>query len=218
MSDEPRREILAAASRLFAAGGVGATTMAEIARRSGLQQSSLYYYFHSKEALLDALVTEANRAPLELVERIRSEGGAPAVQLYRLIRADVAALSALPYDLNELHRMAARDPRMFRRYWRERERLIAAVTEIIAAGVASGELRAIDPALSTLTILSNDEATQHWLRGDLKRASRRSRPSTVTADPTEAGRFLADLTLRGLMTRPASLEQIRRRARTLDDS
>ena len=83
--------------------------MAEIARRCGLQQSSLYYYFRNKEQLLDEIVGEANRAPLELVARVRADGGSPAVQLYRVIRADVAALCALPYDLNEIHRLAARD-------------------------------------------------------------------------------------------------------------
>ena len=36
------------------------------------------------------------------------------MQLYRVIRADVAALCALPYDLNEIHRLAARDPEAFR--------------------------------------------------------------------------------------------------------
>ena len=108
---DPRREILAAASHLFAERGVAGTTMAEIARRSGLQQPSLYYYFRSKGQLLDEIVGEANRAPLELVERVRASGGSPAVQLYRIIRADVAALCALPYDLNEIHRLAAEIPK-----------------------------------------------------------------------------------------------------------
>ena len=43
-------------------------------------------------------------------EQVRREGGPAAVQLYRIIRADVVALSALPYDLNEIHRLAGRDP------------------------------------------------------------------------------------------------------------
>ena len=37
--------------------------MAEIARRCGLQQPSLYYYFRSKGELLDEIVGEANAAP-----------------------------------------------------------------------------------------------------------------------------------------------------------
>ncbi len=121
---DPRREIVAAASQLFTERGVAGTTMAEIARRCGLQQPSLYYYFRSKGELLDEIVGEANRAPLELVARVRAAGGSPAVQLYRVIRSDVSALCALPYDLNEIHRLAARDREAFGRYWTEREQLV----------------------------------------------------------------------------------------------
>ena len=64
------RGILAAAGRLFAERGVSGTTMVEIARASGLRQSSLYYYFHNKEHVLEAIVVEANRVPLALVEQV----------------------------------------------------------------------------------------------------------------------------------------------------
>jgi AcrR family transcriptional regulator len=214
MSDagDPRDEILSVASRLFTERGVGGTTMAEIARCSGLQQSSVYYYFRNKEQVLDALVAEANRAPLELVEQVRREGGAPAVQLYRIIRADVAALSALPYDLNELHRLAARDPKGFARYWNERDRLVRAVAEVIGEGVACGELRDVDPRLAALTILSNDEATQNWMRVDTRRRA--------TLMPSLGQRavenFLAELTIRGLLCSSRDLDRVRRRADALD--
>ena len=207
---EPRDEILAVASRLFSERGVAGTTMAEIARRSGLQQSSVYYYFANKQQVLDAIVTEANRAPLALVEGVRADGGQAAVQLYRIIRADVAALSALPYDLNELHRLAARDPKGFSRYWRERERLIAAVAAVVADGVASNELREVDPELTSLTILSNDEATQNWLRAGTHA------PSSPIDAAHAIGTFLADLTIRGLLVAPRELDRVRRAADAFD--
>lgn len=209
---DARNEILAVASRLFAERGVDATTMAEIARRSGLQQSSLYYYFGSRAEVLGAVVAEANRAPLELVERVRGEGGAPSVQLYRIIRADVIALSALPYDLNELHRLAAREARTFARYWKEREQLIAGVGAVVAAAIAAGELLEADPRLVALTLLSNDEATQNWMR----HAPRRNATDPGAGGPFAVGTFLADLALRGLLVRPQQLDTIRRRADALD--
>src|SRR4029450_997192 len=92
---DPRRGIVAAASQLFTERGVAGTTMAEIARQCGLQQPSLYYYFRSKGELLDEIVSEANRAPLELVTRVRAAGGSPAGQRYRVIRTDVRAVCAL---------------------------------------------------------------------------------------------------------------------------
>ena len=87
------------------------TTMAEIARRSGLQQSSLYYYFRNKEQR--ARRDRGGGEPGAARARRRgcgADGGPPAVQLYRIIRADVVALCALPYDLNEIHRLAGPRP------------------------------------------------------------------------------------------------------------
>jgi TetR/AcrR family transcriptional regulator len=210
---DPRDEILAVASRLFSERGVAATTMAEIARRSGLQQSSVYHYFGNKEQVLGAIVAEANRAPLELVKRIRADGATPVVQLYRIIRADVAALCALPYDLNELHRLAARDPKTFARYWKEREQLHGAVAEVVREGVEAEELREVDAQLAALTVMSNDEATQNWMRHDPRR---KARPGSGGGGPYAIGTFLADLTVRGLLSAPRDLERVRRSADALD--
>ena len=192
--------------------------MAEIARRSGLQQSSVYHYFGNKEQVLGAIVAEANRAPLELVKRIRADGATPVVRLYRIIRADVAALCALPYDLNELHRVAARDPKTFARYWKEREQLHGAVAEVVSEGVEAGELRVVDPRLAALTVMSNDEATQNWMRHDPRRKGNTTNGSVDTGSggPYAIGTFLADMTLRGLLATPRDLEKIRRSADALD--
>ena len=204
------------AARLFAERGVSGTSMAEIARRSGLQQSSLYYYFRNKEQVLDEVVAEANRAPLALVARVRRDGGPAAVQLYRIIRADVMALSALAYDLNEVHRLAARDPTAFRRYWRERGRLVDEVTAVITDGVTAGELRDVDPRLTALTILSNDEATQNWMRAPGPGRGRTGEAQLGPGAPHAVGAFLADLTVRSLLTDPERLDHARREADRLD--
>ena len=218
LDGEPRAEILAVATRLFAERGVTASTMAEIARRSGLQQSSLYYYFRNKEQVLDEIVAEANRAPLALVEQVRADGGALAVQLYRIIRADVMALCALPYDLNEVHRLAARDPASFDRYWRERDRLVSEVAAVIADGTARGELRDVEPRIAALTVLANDEGTQNWMRaGERGRARPAAGPSRAgLGGPHAVGSFLADLTVRGLLVESGRLESIRNLADALD--
>jgi AcrR family transcriptional regulator len=211
---DARDQILAAASRLFAERGVAGTTMAEIARQSGLQQPSLYYYFRSKGQLLDELVAEANRAPLELVARVRAEGGDVAVQLYRIIRSDVVALSGLPYDLNELHRLAGRDPDAFARYWDERRALADQLAKLVEAGVERGELREVDPRVTALTVLANDEGTQNWLRSP--GPARRAGATPPAASAHAVGGFLADLVVRGLLSAPRELERVRRAADTLD--
>ncbi|MCU1457224.1 MAG: amtR [Actinomycetia bacterium] len=216
-SGDPRSEILAAAGRLFAERGVGGTTMVEIARASGLRQSSLYYYFRNKGHVLEAIVVEANRVPLRMIEQVREAGGPAPVQLYRIIRADVAALSSLPYDLNEIHRLAGRDPETFTRYWEEREQLVDAVTQVIRAGIDAGELRQMHPRLAALTILSNDEGTQNWLRVAGGPTARDASATRAGLGGTHAiGGFLADLVVRGLLVDASTIDGVRQAADGLD--
>jgi AcrR family transcriptional regulator len=53
-SSNKREAVLAAAVRCFAAGGLAGSGMREIARAAGLTEGTLYHYFPSKDALIDA--------------------------------------------------------------------------------------------------------------------------------------------------------------------
>jgi TetR/AcrR family transcriptional regulator len=162
--DDPRETIVEAASALFAAHGVEGVTMAQIAERSGLQQSSIYYWFRSKSDILASILERVNRVPLSIVERERTAAGPLAERLHRLVREDVLTLCGFPFDINEIHRLARRAPEDFAAYWQERERLDDEVEALIAEGVASGELRPVDPRLAARSLLAADEATQNWFR------------------------------------------------------
>ncbi|HEX7135120.1 MAG TPA: TetR/AcrR family transcriptional regulator [Iamia sp.] len=162
--DDPREVIVAAASALFAAHGVEGVTMAQIAEGSGLQQSSIYYWFRSKSDILASILERVNRVPLSIVERERTTEGPLAERLHRLVREDVLTLCGFPFDINEIHRLARRAPEEFAAYWDERRHLDGEVEALIAEGVASGELRPVDPRLAARSLLAADEATQNWFR------------------------------------------------------
>src|SRR3954454_5166438 len=49
-----REDVLAAAVSCFAAHGLAGTGMRDIARAAGLTEGTLYHYFASKDALIDA--------------------------------------------------------------------------------------------------------------------------------------------------------------------
>jgi AcrR family transcriptional regulator len=201
---DPVEDILRAAGRLFGEQGVDRTTMTKLAAAVGLRQSSLYYYFSSKEEVVAALVRRANVVPLELVARIEVEGGPPPVRLYRFVRADVIALCELPFDINEIHRIAARDPEGFADYWQERRTLERRLGRLVRAGVADGSFRNVDARLTALTVLSNDEGTQNWFRLGTRRS------------PAAVGAALADLVVAGLLADPAALDGVRAAADRLD--
>jgi TetR/AcrR family transcriptional regulator len=201
---DPTDLILAAASRLIGLLGVDGTAMSRIAAEAGLKQSSLYYYFHRKEEIVAALVARANVVPLELARRITDEGAPAAVQIYRFVRADVVALCALPFDINEIHRIAARDTAGFADYWTERATLEGLIEAWVRQGIGDGELREVDPVLTAMTILSNDEGVQNWFRLGTGR------------EPRTVGAAVADLVVGGLVAAPSRLERIRRSADRAD--
>ena len=178
-------EILAAAGRLFGVDGVEGTTMARLAAEVGLGQSSLYYYFRSREDVVAALVARANIVPLELIEAIAGTDGTAAAKLHCFVCGDVEALCALPFDINEIHRIAARDRRRFEDYWRERSALERRLSALLREGVATGELRAVDVRLTTLHVLAGDEGTQNWYR--LQASARAAKVALALADITVAG-------------------------------
>jgi AcrR family transcriptional regulator len=179
------------------------TTMAQIAKAAGLQQSSLYYYFRSKEEILATIVAKANLVPLALARQVRDEPLEPAVRLWRFVAGDVVALCTLPFDINEVHRYASRDRQRFAAYWHERRTLQASLAAIVREGIAEGTLRDLNPRLVGLTLMSNDEAVQNWFRHD-------TRP---IRDPDRIGAAIADLAVGGLLVQPADIERIGRLAR-----
>jgi AcrR family transcriptional regulator len=210
-SDLPvAEEIVAEASRLFARHGVAATTMADIAAAAGLQVSSLYYYFGSKHEILETIVGEVNRLPRAALADARATHEDPATSLHAFIRADAAVICRFPYDINEIHRLAAEDDTEFARYWSERQQLHDDVQDLVADGITAGVLIDVDPQLTALTILANDEASQNWFRPvGARRLAGRGGESSERYGPEDVGAYLADMTVRALLRDPAELPRIR---------
>jgi TetR/AcrR family transcriptional regulator len=201
-ADDPREGIVAAASALFAAAGIEAVTMAQIAEQAGLQQSSIYYWFKSKSEILASILERVNRIPLAIVERERAAAGPVAVRIHRLVREDVLALCGFPFDINEIHRLAQRSPDDFPAYWDERRRLDDEVEALVAEGVTSGELRDVDAGLAARTLLAADEATQNWFRS----------ADGAGYDAQAIAAHVADVAVAGLLADPAVVAAVREAA------
>ena len=214
---DARSDIVRAAASLFAERGVQVVTMAEIADRAGLQQPSLYYYFRSKIDVLQHILEDVNRIPLSIVERARQATGVPvAVRLFWLVYQDVLALCRFPFDINEVHRLSARNPGEFERYWVERQHLNDEVEALILEGIRSGELREVDARLAALTLLANDEATQNWFRPVAgRRLAGRDDPALGDYTPEEIADTVAETALRCLLVRVATVDAVRARAASL---
>lgn len=190
-------EILGAAARLFARQGVSATTMAQIAEAVGLGVSSLYYYFRNKNDVLERIVVDVNRVPLDIAQQVRQDYAGAADRLHNFVRLDAVALCGFPFDINEIHRLAGEEPETFEQYWEDRQALLEDVAGFIRQGIDEQVFVDVDPMLAAVTILANDEAVQNWYRPPASRPA--DTAIAIRFEPDEIGRFLADWALRGLL-------------------
>lgn len=195
---DPTEQVLDAAGALFAEHGIGGTTMAMIATHVGLRQSSLYYYFRSRDEVVAALVERANLVPLALAEVLTSTAASPAARLACFIQGDVTSLCEMNVDIGDIHRVAARERERFVSYWKERDRLERALRRVVTEGCDAGQFREVDAGLTALLVMGNDEGIQNWYRFDQRRPRR---PSTVA-------RAMASLVVGGLLADATELDAV----------
>ena len=232
---DPRQEILDAAARLFADRGVGATTMTEVARAVGLGQSSVYYWFRSKDDLLRGLAG-ANRESLEVARRL-SGRTSPPVHLYAVLYTDVVQMCRGALDFYDLERVAHAQPESFAEILADYGRLRTEIEAIVAAGMAAGDLVPGDARVATVACLAQTEGIQHRYRtpapddgsgggpdgepddepDDEKSEEQGDDPGhgprrPALDGPPAAARLAATTALRALLVDPTTLDDVERRA------
>jgi len=190
-ADQRRREILAAASKVFRRKGFAATGMREIAAELGMTAGNLYYYFRGKEELLAFCQQTTLDDLLGGAEEILALGLPSTESLRRMIVAHVVCLNeTYPGSLAHLEietlGPALRAPLEVRR--KRYERLLI---DRVAAGTANGELRASDPGLAVRALLGALNWTVKWFSPQGAKSA------------TEVGEELAELLLGGLGKAPS---------------
>ena len=205
----PRAGIVDAANRLFSEKGYAQTTMSDIARAAGLQQSSLYYWFRNKEQLLQETLL-VNRAPLKFIADVGAGSGSPALKLYRLLRFDTMQLALSPIDFNEVQRTAHQQRTEFAQFWTDYERLKDWVVMLIGAAIAEGKFIDCDKDETAGLLLNFDEGAQ-----------KRTRLHTDEGDRVDEAIRVAEqvavISVRGLLKRPSEITRITAQAAQFDD-
>jgi TetR/AcrR family transcriptional regulator len=162
--DGRRDDIIVTAARLFAENGYANTTMTQIAKACGLRQSSLYYWFGQKEAILRELLA-LNRVTVDFIAtRIAGTAESPAVRLLRLLVFDLNELCKAPVDITEIEALAELQPDGFREYWEDNAVLHRGMAALIAEGIDRGEFGPCDPELAALQICAAEVGIQHRFR------------------------------------------------------
>lgn len=205
-----REEISAAALDLFTTKGYAATSMSAIARAAGLDQSSLYYWFKNKEAILRSLV-ESNRVSLELAGTIGPLPGNKAEQLYAVLYADALMLASIPFDYYLFEQASESQPESFEQFNRNYLDLLNWVERIITEGVKDGVLQTEDPYTEAVLALASNEGLQHRIHsaGPTKHSK-----TNTDIQPEIAADASASGTVARLLTQ-GSITEIRKNARNL---
>ena len=104
MAAETKERILDTAERLFAEQGYAATSLRAIVSEAQVNLAAVHYHFHSKEALLEAVIMRradpVNQERLERLDRCEREAGNNPPDLEKVVEAFVAPTFRLGHDEN----------------------------------------------------------------------------------------------------------------------
>jgi AcrR family transcriptional regulator len=142
---EVRQEQIAeAALRLAATEGLGAMSVAKIARHVGVVPSALYRHFRGKDEVLEAVLELIGEKMLANVRAVQKETNEPLDRLRRLLMRHVELIrqnEAIPRIIFSEDILGG-DKRRKAKAYAMVQRFLTAVAEIVTEGQAQGRIRA----------------------------------------------------------------------------
>jgi AcrR family transcriptional regulator len=154
-AEDVRRRLVAVARELFAKRGFGEVGIREIAREADVTPGMISYYFGDKLGLYEAMLGSVFE---EILGRVRELAAQPAEgtrPLAALVRMYIGTIASQPWVPALLLREIVTGDSAARARFIERfaSRAAALVPGLVAAEVASGDLRAdLDPKLAMLSL------------------------------------------------------------------
>jgi TetR/AcrR family transcriptional regulator, cholesterol catabolism regulator len=167
ISEIRRNQILDAATTVFVRLGFQHARMDDIVEESGLSKGTLYWYFKSKEDIINAILRRLFTGDLEKLEGLLEQEGTASERLMQLTHFRVAGLkhmSNLIPIIFEFYAVAVHQQWVkqfigdyFKRF---RELLVA----LIQQGIDRGEFRPVNVTETAISLASIYEGlTIHWL-------------------------------------------------------
>lgn len=173
-----RQAILDAASLLFIEKGFGGTNINDIADAVGMTRTALYYYFPSKESVLEAVTKEVTERASELTKEVARRSELPPDEALRLLILRHAGLIlAHPLQFRVAERSESSLPESQRRAAQAARRAVRDdFVNAIRRGIGSGVFRAIDADVAAFSIIGMCNWCAWWFD------SRRGEPTEPIAE------------------------------------
>lgn len=144
--EERRKQLMAFAATRFAENGYHPTSVAEIVEGIGVGKGVFYWYFDSKEALLKAILADAQLDLRRRQQAAISEASTPLERIERGIRVSVE-WSVEHEKYFRLIQFAATDGRFTTGLRKGEQIAIKDVAGHLSAAMAAGEIPDADPQL-----------------------------------------------------------------------
>ena len=167
----PRRdvlmvEVLDKAAALFATRGFAATSLQDIAKEIGLSRTSIYYYFASKEALLEELVRGVTQRTTEIFAELDGAAGASnATNLAEAARRLVLWVTDPHTHFKLIDRTEGDLPAELAAVHREtKRRVLRNMIELVEGGIADGEFKPVNARVAAFAILGMCNWTAWWFQ------------------------------------------------------
>lgn len=135
--EERRQEFIEAAEALFLEKGYQGTSVSDIVDRVGVAHGLFYYYFDSKENLLDAIIEGMVRESRRRLEAIVDGDGTPLEKYHRFVQQMFVLKKDKPYLVGY---MIQDRNRLFYHKWMQRSlnEITPMLADIVEQGVATG--------------------------------------------------------------------------------
>jgi AcrR family transcriptional regulator len=140
---QQKNEIIAAAIRAFSRIGLDATLTADICKAAGISQGRLYYYFKSKEAVIDAVVQETFTSSLRLAQDVSAGEDliSAIVDSHEAVQARCRETGVSASLLREILNLAERDPNVHRLFGMHVQRSTDLIASRLRREREAGRLR-----------------------------------------------------------------------------
>lgn len=188
-SERTRATVRAAAAECFAVSGFQATTTAEIARRAGVSEGTVFVHYTNKLGLLTAVTREFYDLLQQQGEEAIAGDGTPTDRLRRLV-TDWCAMMAQKWDLVQAYIHAAQTfpgTELADVVIESNRRYTRLYTRVIEEMKTSGELDAAFPP----------SLARDMIFGTLEHSARGQRYAGRPVNTSDVGRQIVDLLVGG---------------------
>lgn len=165
--EERKKEILDAAEKLFTTKGYSNTTIKDILKTVDIAKGTFYYYFQSKEEVMDAIVERFIEMGVRAAEKIAKTPELTAPEkIFQIIMAQNAGTGNKEQVTDELHHV--NNAKMHQKSIVETiVKLTPILTEVIEQGIEEGAFNTLYPkeTVEVLLVASSflfDEGIFQW--------------------------------------------------------